>query len=65
MIDDLKNIIKELLKENKSVDFLNEKIDLFQRKLTDFVFENHLEETQEWKTIYSCFMIKSIDKLYK
>ena len=50
-LDECIDIIKDMILEDKKVTFTTEKYVLFKEKITQYVYNNNLDETDEWKQI--------------
>lgn len=50
-IDELITKVREFVYTDKRVDLLNSDYLAFKDNITDFVFGNHVDEGEEWKTI--------------
>lgn len=56
-------IIKDMIAENKRVTIYSENYNIFQEKITNYIYINNLDETQEWKNISKAMIYTSVEKL--
>ena len=58
-INDLINEFRNLYNLGQSITLGHQKYLIFKDKLTKFIYSNHLNNTQEWETIYNNLVIKT------
>lgn len=56
-------IIKNMIKENKRITIISDNYNTFKEKITNYIYANNLDETEEWKNISKAMIYTSIEWL--